>query len=257
MSSSSGNFVWYELLTSDTSAAEPFYRDVLGWSARDSGMSDQGYTIFSAGETPAAGMMTLPPEAVELGAQPGWIGYIAVDDVDGSTAQVTRAGGIVHRAPDEVPGVGRFSVVADPQGAAFVLFKTEMDRPGPPPAPGTPGHAGWHELHAGDRESAFAFYSGLFGWTKAEAVDLGPIGVYQTFATGGLPVGGIMTKAAAIPTPFWLYYFNVENIEAAAARVKAASGQVLHGPSQVPGGSWILHCLDPQGVIFALVGPNG
>ena len=81
----------------------------------------------------------------------------------------------------------------------FVLFKPASDEQRPQPAPGTPGHTGWHELHASDRESAFAFYSGLFGWTKAEAIDMGPMGVYQLFATGGVPVGGMMTKAEAVP----------------------------------------------------------
>ena len=108
----------------------------------------------------------------------------------------------------------------------------------------------------GDRESAFAFYSGLFGWTKAEALDIGAMGIYQIFATGGTPVGGMMTKTEAVPAPVWLYYFNVEDIEAAAARVKDEGGQVVRGPHPVPGGSWIVHCLDPQGAMFALVGPH-
>jgi hypothetical protein len=56
-------------------------------------------------------------------------------------------------------------------------------------APGTPGHVGWHELHADNLESSFAFYADLFGWTKAEAVDMGPMGIYQTFATDGAPCG--------------------------------------------------------------------
>jgi predicted enzyme related to lactoylglutathione lyase len=111
-------------------------------------------------------------------------------------------------------------------------------------------------LHAGDRESAFAFYVGLFGWTKAEAVDMGPMGIYQTFATGGAPVGGIMTKTPQTPMAFWLYYFNVDAVDAAMARVKDGGGELIHGAMQVPGGSWIAHCLDPQGAIFAMVGPK-
>ena len=75
---------------------------------------------------------------------------------------------------------------ADPHGAVFILFKGTSEE-APPPAPaGTPGHVGWHELHAGDLDSAFAFYSGLFGWTKAEAMDMGPMGVYQIFAIDGV-----------------------------------------------------------------------
>jgi hypothetical protein len=89
---------------------------------------------------------------------------------------------------------------------------------------------------------------------------MGPMGIYQTFATGGpagaAMVGGILTKADAMPVPMWLYYFNVENTGAAVERIKDSGGQVLNGPHQVPGGSWIAQCLDPQGVMFAVVGPN-
>jgi predicted enzyme related to lactoylglutathione lyase len=104
--------------------------------------------------------------------------------------------------------------------------------------------------------ATFAFYAGLFGWTKAEAVDMGPMDIYQTCATGRAPVGGIMTKTPQTPTPCGLYYFNVDAFDAAMTRVKDGGGQVLHGPAQVPGRSWIANCLDPQGAIFAMVGPK-
>lgn len=256
MASSQGNFIWYELMTTDTKAAEAFYRGVVGWRAQDAGMKDMAYTILSADEAPIGGLLALPPEARDAGARPGWIGYVAVDDVDAYAARLTQAGGTVHRAPDDIPGVGRFAVVADPQGALFVLFKGSADQQPPQAAPDAPGHTGWHELHAGDRESAFAFYSSLFGWTKAEAIDMGPMGIYQIFATGSTPIGGMMTKTDAVPNPFWLYYFNVDDINGAAARVKDKKGQILNGPQQVPGGNWIVQCTDPQGAMFALVGPQ-
>ena len=120
----------------------------------------------------------------------------------------------------------------------------------------TPGHVGWHELQAGDLDSAFAFYAGLFGWTKSEAIDMGDMGLYQTFATGGAAVGGMMKKMPEVPTPFWLYYFNVEAIDAAAARVSQGGGKLLMAPREVPGGSWIVQCLDPQGAMFAMVAPR-
>ena len=188
-----------------------------------------------------------------MGARPMWMGYIGVDDVDAFAQRVTAAGGAVRRPPEDIPGVGRFAVVADPDGAGFMLFRGVGEMPAPA-AGGTAGHIGWHELHAGNGERAFAFYSGLFGWTKAEAMDMGPMGVYQLFATGGAPVGGMMTKTADMPMPAWLYYFNVDAVDAAMARVKDAGGQVVNGPMEVPGGSWIAQCTDPQGAMFAMVG---
>jgi len=85
---------------------------------------------------------------------------------------------------------------------------------------------------------------------------MGPMGTYQLFAIDGVPSGGMMTKCADVPAPRWQYYFNVADIDAAEARVKQRGGQVLHGPMEVPGGSWIVQCTDPQGALFALLEPN-
>ena len=253
MSSIHGTFIWYELMTSDSKAAEPFYRSVIGWDAKDSGMADHPYTLLSVGPTQVGGLMPIPDAARAMGARPCWTGYVAVDDVDVFAARVTAAGGAVHRAGEDIPGVGRFAVVADPYGAVFILFKGRSDQAPTPVALGTPGHVGWHELQAGSLDGAFAFYAGLFGWTKAEAVDMGSMGTYQLFATGGTPVGGMMTKMAEVPSPFWLYYFNVDAIDAAAARTTHGGGQVINGPMEVPGGAWIVQCVDPQGAMFAMV----
>ena len=113
----------------------------------------------------------------------------------------------------------------------------------------------FRELQAGDLEAALAFYQSQFGWSRAEAVDMGPIGLYQLFATGGPAVGGMMARMPEVPAPFWLYYFNVAAVDAAVAKVTQLGGQVLMGPQQVPGGSWIVQCTDPQGALFAMVGP--
>ena len=255
MPTSHCEFVWYELMTTDVQAAASFYRNIIGWSTTDSGLSDRQYTIVSMGKTGVGGMMALPAVALKMGARPGWIGYIGVADVDAYVTRIRQAGGVVHRAAEDIPGVGRFAVVADPQGAAFVLFKGSSDqRPSQPPA-GTHGMVGWHELHAGEQAKAFAFYAEFFGWTAADAMDMGAMGIYQMFTTGAEPVGGMMTKMPEMPVPMWLYYVNVDDFDAALERVKATAGRVINGPQQVPGGSWIAQCLDPQGAMFALVGP--
>jgi predicted enzyme related to lactoylglutathione lyase len=251
MSENIRKFVWYDLMTSDTKAAESFYRNVIGWEAKDSGMTDRSYTLFSVEQIPVAGLMPIPEHAQR--AHPGWMGYIGVDDVDAYAARIQKAGGKIHRAPEDIPGVGRFCVVADPQGAGFMLFKGMGDAPAQVTA-GTPGHIGWHELLASNGEEAFRFYSELFGWTKAEAVDMGAMGIYQIFATSGVPVGGMMTKTPQMPVPAWLYYFNVEAVDAAVERVKKAGGRIVLEPAAVPGGSWIVQAFDPQGAKFAFVG---
>ncbi len=247
-----GNFVWYELVTGDAAAAQAFYGAVAGWTMADSGMPGLNYTLASVGGRPIAGLMDFPPGLES--PQPGWLGYILVDDVDSMVQRVEQAGGVRHRAPMDVAGIGRFAVVADPQGAVFVLFRG-FGTPPPDLAPSTPGRFGWHELHARDGEAAFGFYERLFGWEKAQAVDMGAMGVYQTFSVGGAWTGGMMSRAD-VPRPFWLYYVNVEAIDAAVARVREAGGTVLNGPMEVPGGSWVVQATDPQGAMFALVGPR-
>ena len=249
-------FVWYDVMTTDVRAAEEFYHKVVGWSAKDSGMIDRSYTIFSAGDVSVGGLMPLTDEARGMGIPPCWTGYVGVDDVDAFATRVKQAGGTIHRPPEDIPGVGRFAVVADPQGAAFILFKGAGDAPPGAIAPCTAGHIGWHELYAGSLQGAWEFYSTLFGWTKAEAIDMGAMGPYQLFAAGAEPIGGMMTKPAEIPHPCWLYYFNVDAIDAAAERVKTNGGTVVNGPHEVPGPMYIVQCMDPQRAMFAMVAPK-
>ena len=260
MTTPEGAFVWYELMTSDPAAATAFYTQVIGWSAADSAMPGMSYTLVSAGPAQVGGIMAIPDEARAMGAVPAWEGYIAVADVDAAAARIAAAGGQIHRPPDDIPGIGRFAVMADPHGASFTLFRgTPGDAPPPAAAPGTPGHVGWHELLAGDGPAAFAFYASQFGWEKHEAMDMGPMGVYQMFGvagSGSVSMGGMMTKTPETPHPHWLYYVNVEAIDAAAERVTAAGGKVVNGPMEVPGGSWIVNGIDPQGALFALVAPK-
>jgi predicted enzyme related to lactoylglutathione lyase len=244
--------VWYELITTDQDAAEAFYADVAGWSLADSGMPGMRYTIISAGEHRIGGIM-----AMENGPPPIWMGYVGVDDVDAFAARVKELGGAVHKAPEDIPGVGRFSVVTDPQGAVFVLFKgtpsPDMPAPERPPymAPGT---IGWNELHTTDWKAAFDFYAQLFGWAKDEAMDMGEMGTYQLIRTGADHAEGAMFDSPQMPQPVWLYYVSVPDIDAAKAKVEAGGGNVLSQPMEVPGGMWVFQATDPQGAMFALVG---
>lgn len=254
MSNAPSHFVWYELMTTDAPAAETFYGKVIGWKMVDAGMPGMRYTLLDAGKGPIGGLMALDAQACEAGAQPAWRGYVAVADVDAYAQQVRKAGGAVHYGPEDIPGVGRFAMVADPQGAVFALFTDASGSTFELPLD-VPGTVGWRELNAVDGATAFDFYGQLFGWTKAEAMDMGALGVYQMFAIGGAVQGGMMTKPSAMPMAAWLLYFNVEAIEAAMDRVREGGGQVVHGPEQVPGGSWIAQCLDPQGAAFAMVAP--
>jgi uncharacterized protein len=248
-----GRFVWYELMTTDTEAAKAFYAQVVGWGTQDASMPGIAYSLFTAGQTSVGGLIELPEDAKKVGARPSWVGYVGVNDVDATTDRVKQLGGVVHVPPTDIPNVSRFSVVADPQMATFALFKWLKADQGQPAELDMLGGVGWHELLAADWEKAWPFYGELFGWQKA-AADLGALGTYQLFSAAGQTVGGMFTKPPTVPAPFWLYYFNVDDIDVAARRVKAGGGQILSGPIEVAGGNRTVQCADPQGAIFALVG---
>ncbi len=252
MIDSHGRFVWYELMTPDTEIAKAFYAGVLGWGARGASMPGSAYSLFTTGESPVAGLVKLPEDAGRTDSTPHWIGYVGVDDVDAAVDRIKRAGGAVYVPPTDIPSISRFSVVADPQMATLALVKGQKSGQARSAGLGAPGRVGWHELLAADWEKAFAFYGELFGWQKAES-HVGAMGTYQGFSAGGEPIGGMFTKPPNLPFPFWLYYFNTDDIQAAAKRVEAGGGQILYGPTEVPGGPWIVHCTDPQGALFALL----
>lgn len=258
-----GKFIWCELMTSDTAAAGAFYRTVLGWEITEMPMPGAAadappYSVFGVpGEAGGvAGMMTFPPE-LEGKLPPNWTGYVAVDDVDETVRAVGAAGGRVQRPAQDIPEVGRFAVIADPHGAVLCVM-TPIPRENPPaePAPDAPGTLGWCELYAGEVHEAFDFYASIFGWTLDHDMDMGGMGIYRIFAHQSRATGGMMTRPPEVPMACWSYYFNTDAIDAAIARLTTAGGSVVHGPMEVPGGSWIVQATDPQGAHFALVAPR-
>ena len=252
MTSAQNPFVWYELMSSDVAAAKTFYGKVVGWKCEDVPVSGMTYTLLSAGERQIGGMMAIPERLRDAGLKPCWAAHVGVADVDAAAAKVRQLGGKIHREPTDIPNVGRFAAVSDRQGANLLMFKPS--RPGERVFSRTPGNIGWHELHTTDWANAYEFYSAMFGWRKGDAMDMGAMGTYQLFTIGDVAVGGMFNSPAAQSGCFWLFYFNVEDIDAAAGRIGDIGGTIMHGPQQVPGGGWIVQARDPQGAAFALLG---
>lgn len=252
-----GTPCWYELGTTDLEAAGRFYGDVLGWSVADSGMPGMAYHLATATDGGmVAGMMSVAGQ--QGPPPPNWCIYIAVDDADATAAAITERGGAIVVPPADIPGTGRFAICADPQGAVFgILQPLPMDTP-----PSTfafdqsaAGHGNWHELMSSDPAAGFAFYSGLFGWTEDEAMDMGEMGTYQLFQDKGRQIGGMM-RLQNLPHSSWLPYFGVDGVDATLQRITAGGGTVHNGPDEVPGGGWVAAATDPQGAWFAVVGPR-
>ena len=241
-----GRFVWHELLTNDTAGAAAFYPKVVPWRTAPSSMP--GYTIWMAGQTQIGGLMALPSEAGST--PPHWLVYVGTPNVDSTCSQAQGLGARIVKPPADIPNVGRFAVLADPQGATFAVFT-----PGGGPPPGAPpaqGGFSWHELATTDLSAALRFYGQLFGWTKGPGHDMGPMGIYQIFQHGGAQVGGIVNVQGPSTAPSWLSYVHVADSGRAVSAAKSAGGRLLHGPMEVPGGSWVALMMDPQGGAFAV-----
>ncbi|MHA6493148.1 VOC family protein [Pseudomonas borbori] len=261
MSNKHGDFIWYELLTSDADRAQRFYSDVLGWQVEDSGQPGMDYRILMApdAQTGAAiavgGLMQITDEMASGGARPVWLGYIAVDDVDASLAKAVAAGSTELMPATDIPNVGRIAFFTDPQGVPIYIMRGLSDEPSLAFAFDKPrvGHCAWNELSTPDPAAALQFYSAQFGWAKDGEMDMGEMGAYEFLRHGGV-FGAMMPKPADMPVALWSYYFRVANIDEAVDTVAAAGGQVVFGPSEIPGGEFIIHGIDPTGAMFALVG---
>jgi hypothetical protein len=115
-----GAFSWCELMTTNPAAAKDFYSRLFGWELEEMGMEGMTYTVVKAGGEPVGGLMAIPPEA--QGVPPYWAAYVTVDDVDATVRKAQEMGGKVLVPPQDIPDVGRFSVLQDPQGAVISVI---------------------------------------------------------------------------------------------------------------------------------------
>ena len=253
-----GSWIWYELMTPDADGSKAFYERVVGWTIQTTHGNDKGYGFINTADGGmTGGVLHLTGEMRQHGARPCWIGYVGVDDVDAGLAAVEAAGGKAVMPARDIEMAGRIARVTDPNGAPFYIMT-----PTPPPGGGESnafsptllGRCAWNELMGADQQAAIGFYTGLFGWSLPEPMDMGPMGKYQFVAHDGVTTGAIMRQPEQAPVSAWTHYFRVADIDAATAAVRDAGGTLMLGPMQVPGGDWIIQGTDPQGAFFALVG---
>jgi predicted enzyme related to lactoylglutathione lyase len=254
-----GSWIWYELMSPDPDGAKTFYDAVVGWNIDAKPVGEMDYRmIVNPDGSLTGGVMRLTNDMSDHGARPCWVGYVGVDNVDSSVLAIESAGGHALLPAFDVPGTGRIAMVADCCGAPFYLMT-----PTPPPGGAesasfsekpNPGHCGWNELMAGNAANALSFYTSLFGWTLADAMDMGEMGKYQFIVHDDITTGAIMGKPPQIPAAMWNHYFWVPSITTAQALIEANGGQVINGPMAVPGDDWVIQGIDPQGAMFSLVG---
>ncbi|MFP2903867.1 VOC family protein [Pyxidicoccus sp. 3LFB2] len=253
-----GRILWYELLTKDMQGALAFYPEVVGWQPQASELGGN-YKMWVGGQGPLGGVTELPEQAKQSGASSYWHGTVQVANVDETVAEVTRLGGQVY-ANSNLPAVGRFAVIADPQGAVIVFFTPVKDMLSRDLA--KQGEFSWHELYTTDPEAAFTFYERIAGWERLGELDMGAMGKYLLWGRDGVQLGGMLTLPKGLKRPdgrdvppSWMYYVTVNDLDAALARATAKGARVLNGPMEVPTGQRIVQLMDPQGAAFALTTP--
>lgn len=112
-----GAFSWSELMTSDAKSASDFYGSLFGWTVETMPMPEGDYHVVKAGDAAIGGIMAIPKEAAGMPAN--WCPYVTVANVDETVRQCAELGGTVCHPPQDIPGVGRFAVIADRQGATL------------------------------------------------------------------------------------------------------------------------------------------
>lgn len=252
MKAANGRFVWYELMTTDVDAARAFYTEIVGW--KTTSVPEMDYEMWDAGDQQVGGLMKLTDEARAQGVPPNWLAFVQVEDIDATVKKAERLGAKVVVPGTDIPNIGRFAVLADPQGAVFALYRSNTPHD-TSPNPRKVGHFGWAELNTTDWEAAWRFYAELFGWKNTETMDMGPeFGPYFMFGVDQGESLGAMSNAAGMMKmpPSWLHYVRVPDVDAAVKQIEQKGGKVLNGPMDVPGGDRVAQCMDPQGAMFAI-----
>lgn len=229
-----GSFCWHELATRDAAAARTFYAQMFGWTAEEKEMPGGAgtYVLMSAGAGHVAGMFQMEGPMFE-GVPPHWMAYVAVEDCDATAEKATSLGATLKYPPMDVPGVGRMTCFADPQGGHLSIFQPG-EHPGAAQQPPIHGTFCWTELATTDREAAVGFYTQLFGWEPMTR-DMGPI-TYTSFMCGDRPVGGAMqmTEEWGGAPPHWMPYLAVDDCDASAAKAAELGGVVKVPPTSIP-----------------------
>ncbi len=244
-----GRFVWYELMTKDKDKALEFYKGLFGWNVNEYDMGELGkYPMIGVGETWLGGVVTLRQENVP----PHWIAYVTVPDVDAAARKTEQLGGKVYVPPTDVPNVGRFTVIADPQGAAIMPFKGTGENPPEPDSPQPAGFFCWNELLTTDPKTAGKFYQEIFGWSMI-STDMGEMGTYYMFKRGDKEEAGAMKMPPqADAPPHWLPYIMVDNVDDSVKKCGKLGGMVYCQPTNIPGIGRFAVMADPQGATFAV-----
>jgi uncharacterized protein len=239
---------WVDLGSPDVDASISFYGSLFGWTASEPGPPEAGgYRFFLQDGKMVGGIAPLMME----GQPPAWLNYVTVADADATVGKARDAGGTVFVEPMDVMDVGRFSVLADPTGAALGLWQPRRHTGAE--LVNEPVSLTWNELETRDPDAAKPFYDALFGW-DAETTEMGG-GEYTTWRLDGQPVGGMADITGRVPDAVpahWLAYFAFTDTDATVARAQELGGNVNVPPMDIPAGRFAV-LGDPHGAVFGVI----
>ena len=247
-----GTFCWPELATTDQNAAKGFYGKVFGWGFIDQPLGpDQAYTIFQYKDKPVGAAHAMHPGQVSAGVPPHWMSYVAVSNVDETTAKAKSLGGSVLLEPFDVFSLGRMSVIQDPTGGIFSAWQAkELNGIG---VKDEASSLVWTELMTTDADKARDFYAMLIGWTP-QVMEMGPM-KYTVFNLNNQPAAGMMQMTpdmGAMPSN-WTPYFGVDDCDAFVKTAEGAGGKAMIPPSDIPTVGRFSVLQDPQNAVFAVI----
>jgi hypothetical protein len=226
-----GKFVWRELYTRDVAAAKRFYSGLFGWTAEDVPMGpDWSYTLLKNGDKQIGGIMdlaNLPNEG--QGIPPHWAVYVSVADVDATAEKAVAAGGKLLNPCMDIPNVGRFAVLQDPQGAVIQVFRSAS---GDPEDRAPERHEFcWENLSTTNPTKAAEFYQQVIGWGTTTMNDT----ILFTRQSHGETVSLASVGPAPEGTPsHWAPFVAVDRVEAAIAKARELGGEVLLDRTEIP-----------------------
>jgi predicted enzyme related to lactoylglutathione lyase len=240
-----GTFIWHENNSTDVETAKRFYTELFGWETEE-WPGEMQYTIIRSGGKGHGGFA-----AAQGGAPSHWNGNVFVEDADEAARRAEAAGGRILFGPESIPEVGRFALIADPQGAVVTAFSPQ----------GEGGELGegvfvWDELHTSDPAAAKSFYGEVFGWSARDE-DMGGFAYTIFKSAGDRDVAGCAQLREGEPGPHWLTYVGTSDVDASAARAKELGGTVLVEPTDIPNDIGRFSVIqDPAGAVFGLFKPG-
>ena len=253
---SNGRVVWHDCMTTDIDKSVDFYSKLFGWEIKDVDMGGVDghppYKMIHAGEAGIGGFVQVKADD---DVPTRWVAYVAVDDIDAACKRATTGGGKVAVPPQDIPNVGKFSIIVDPQGGMIAPYQSATDLGPEPEGPNPVGQFIWEEMMAKDPAAAAGYYAELFGW-KSQEMDMGEMGTYRIQMRGETPEAGIMAMPPGADKPSWLSYVHVEDVDKWAAQVNELGGKTVMEPMSIPNvGRMSVH-IDPCGSAFALYKPD-